>query len=297
MLKKLWITLPLTLLCAAVQAQTNKISVASSTPANTLAAPAAATSSTTPAKEESAPVKFFMAMSLAYETQAQTQPNGTRSESIAYIFIPGMTFSDYKLSALALYSQDLKNSAKTGSFIDPSFTFSRNAIDLGQYFKLGPSLSLTVPMSDYSKNIVELQYSVGGALYLGLNTKNLGMDKWSIGYNLFYTRNLTKYSTDANGELITLQRIRNRMSVGYRLTDNLSLSTRFELDSNYSAEGVVRNKFAHSQSLSYKINNTVSVNGGHSNSDALLDGTTYQSNLNFYDEVASKYTLGLDISI
>ena len=47
----------------------------------------------------------------------------------------------------------------------------------------------------------------------------------------------------------------------------------------------------------YDITDVLSVSVGHTNTNTLLNGTTYENNLKFYDETSSTYAVGLDISI
>lgn len=307
MLKLTWTPLAITLMCALAHAQAPKTTTTVAKPAKpavatvataTTTAPAqgAATSTTAPKKEEAPSVKFSFFFNPSYSIKAEPGTDGTRDESISYFFSPSMSYGVYRASVYTLYGQDIKDT-KSSYWIDPVFTFSRSAIPLSDYFKLGPSVSITLPMTDGSKNNTELLYTIAGALNLSLNTKNLGLDKWSTSYYVAYDRNFTRYSTTAAGEPVTMQRIRQRINVGYSFTDKLSLSTRFQLDSNYSAEGIVRNKFLHFQTISYQINDTVALSAGHTNANNLLDGTTYQNNLKFYDETTSEYSAGIEISI
>jgi len=309
MLKITWTPLAITLLCAFAHAQAPKAGATApaakevKTPsatadANATPAAAAAATSTTEVKKEEAPsVKYSLGLGTYYTLGAEAQPDGTRKEAIGYTFSPGLSYGIYRASVFTLYEQNLKDTTKTGYWIDPAFSFSRSSIELNKYFKFGPSLSLTLPMTDSSKNNTELLYSLGATGTIYLQNKPLGIDNWNISYYLGYQRNFTKYATSNAGDPVTMQRIRQRFNVGYKFTDSLSLGTRFQFDSKYSSEGVVRNDFLHYQTFTYAINDTVSVSLGHTNSGALLNGTNYDNNLKFYDETASEYSAGLDISL
>jgi hypothetical protein len=299
MSKKIWMSLPVTLMCSLVIAQgsTTTAPAPTSSPATPTAAPAA-TSTTAVKKEEEKKVGYSLAISIGYDLQAKPDATkGTRSESLSYTFIPGMSYGDYSASAVIPFEQDLKDTSGGAVYYDPTYTLSRASIPASDYFKIGPSMSLVLPMTDNSKNNNQLLYIVGGALSFSLQTKKLGLDNWKTSYSVQYTRNFTQFATSADGEVLTLQRIRQRFNVGYQFTEKFSLATRFEFDSNYSAEGVVRNKFSHFQSFGYDINDTVSVSLGHSSGGDLLKKGTYENNLKFFDDVASTYSAGLDISL
>ena len=311
MLKNLWLSIPMSMICVFAQAQT--VTTASSTPTNTLApakpatatpaataaAPTAATSTTEAKKEEAPKLSYGIALGASYGTQAQKQADGTRSESMSYSFTPRIGYDKYTFLIYAEYEQDLKDTGSTGAFGDPAYILSRAGWTLNDYFKLGPSASLVLPMTDNLKNNVNLLYGITGNLTLSLQTKALGLDALSVSYMLGYTRNYTQYSTNAAGEPLTAYRIRNRLNVGYQITDKLSLATRFEVDSNYSAveAGVVRNSFGHFQSLAYALTDNLEVSAGHSNYGPLLKGADYQNNLKFYDDKQSNYSVGLELSL
>lgn len=311
MLKKLWLSVPVSLFCVLANAQT--VTTASSTPNNTLApaksaakpakpavaaAPAAATSATEAKKEEEKKASFSLDLGMGYETQVQKQADGSRSEELTYTIMPGMSYGDYTISMFNLYIQDLKDTGSTGSFIDPNYLFSRKGWTLNEYFRLSPSGVIVLPMTETSKNN-GLLYIVGGALSLSLQTKALGLDAWSMSYYVGYNRNMTQFSTNAKGDPYTAYRLRQRINVGYKFTDSLSLATRFEFDANYSAveAGVVKNAFYTYQTLSYSVNDNVSVSFGHNNAGAALTGPNYENNIKLFNPTSSTYSLGVDLSL
>ena len=301
MLKNLLFTIPVSLFCVLANAQT--VTTASSTPANTLAKPATAAApvaatSATEAKKEDPKAKFSLALGTAYESQLKKQADGSRSEELSYTIMPAVGYGDYTFTMLNIYVQDLRDTGTTGSFIDPNYIISRKGWTLNDYFKLSPSVTVVLPMNESSKNNGML-YSAAGALTLGLQTKTLGMDDWSISYQLSYNRNFTQFSTNAAGDPFTAYRIRQRFNVGYQFTDKLSLATRLQIDSNYSAveANVVKNSFLHYQTLAYALTDSLELSVGHTNAGPMLIGSQYQNNLKFTDEKSSVYSVGLDLSL
>jgi hypothetical protein len=305
MLKNLLFSIPVSLFCVLANAQT--VTTASSTPANTLAkpatttaaAPAAATSATEVKKEEAPKLSFRFSMGAGYETQLKKQEDGSRSEELSYSFLPGASYGDYSLTMFNLYIQDLKDTGSTGSFIDPLYIFGRKGWVLNDYFKLTPGATLVLPMTEGSKNNTGLLYSIEGALTLGLQTKTLGWDDLSVSYMIAYNRYNTQFSTNAKGDPLTAYRLRNRLNIGYSITDKLSLGTRFQIDSKYSAvaSGVVRNDFYHHQSLAYAINDNVEVSMQHTNTGSVFKAETYENNIKFIGDDSSTMSIGLDVSL
>jgi hypothetical protein len=298
MLKNLLFSIPVSLFCVLANAQT--VTTASSTPANTLAQPAAAAAtSATEVKKEDPKAKFSLALGVGYESQLKKQTDGSRSEELSYTIMPAVGYGDYTFTMLNIYIQDLRDTGTTGSFIDPNYIISRKGWTLNDYFKLSPSATVVLPMNESSKNNTGLLYNVAGALTLGLQTKALGMDDWSISYQLGYLRNFTQFSTNAAGDPLTAYRLRQRFNVGYQFTDKLSLATRLQIDSNYSAveANVVKNSFLHYQTLAYALTDSLELSVGHTNAGPMLIGSQYENNLKFTDEKSSVYSVGLDLSL
>jgi hypothetical protein len=297
MFKNLLITIPVSLFCVLANAQT--VTTASSTPANTLAQPApAAATSATEVKKEDPKAKFSLALGVGYESQLKKQTDGSRSEELSYTIMPAVGYGDYTFTMLNIYSQDLRDTGTTGSFIDPNYIISRKGWTLNDYFKLSPSATVVLPMNESTKNN-GLLYNVAGALTLGLQTKTLGMDNWGISYQLSYLRNFTQFTTNAAGDPYTAYRIRQRFNVNYQFTDKFSLATRLQIDSNYSAveANVVKNSFLHYQTFAYAITDNLEVSVGHTNAGPMLIGSQYENNLKFTDEKSSVYSVGLDLSL
>lgn len=304
----LWISLPLSVICLSANANTTTtastttttVATTASTPAatTTVAAPAATSTMAAPKKEDAASVKYGVSYEAGYSLQAQTQPDGSRKQSMSHSFTPKLSYGEYSSSISFGYEQDLVDTATTGGWSDPTIGLSKKAWTLGDYFKLGPSANLTLPMTDESKNEVGLMYNIGGALSLSLNTKNLGMESLSLSYQLAVNKNFTNYDTNATtGAPLNSHKMRNRIGIGYNITDSLSFFNMFDFNSSYSVNGVVTNSFFSLQSFGYGINDNVSISLAHSNGGAYLKKGTYENNLKFFDSKSSNYSLGLEVSL
>lgn len=300
-----WISLPLlSTIClfananTTTTASTTTTTVATTAPATpATAAPAAATSTTAaPKKEEPPSVKYGITYEAGYSMQAQTQPDGTRSQALSHSFTPSLSYGEYRSSVSIGYEQDMNNSASNG-FGDPVFALSKKAWTLGKYLKLGPSGTLMLPMTDASKNKTGLMYNIGGALGLSLITKEIGMEKLSASYQIAVNKNFTNYDTNSSGNPQTSHRLRNRVSIGYGITDTISFFNMFDFNSSYSVNGVVSNSFFSLQSFGYSVNDNVSMSFAHSNGGAYLKTGTYENNLKFFDSESSTYSLALEVSL
>ena len=294
-----WISLPVSMLCLMAHANTTAAATTTTTTVATTApaaAPAATSTTAAPKKEEAPSVKYGITYEAGYSTQAQTQPDGTRNQSLSHSFTPSLSYGEYRSSVSFGYEQDLVDSSSNG-FGDPVFALSKKAWNLGQYLKLGPSGTLLLPMTDASKNKVGLMYNIGGALSLSLNTKTLGMDALSTSYQIAVSKNFTNYDTNSSGNPQTSHKLRNRLSVGYQITDAFSFFNMFDFNSSYSVNGVVTNSFFSLQSFGYSVNDNVSVSLAHSNGGAYLKTGTYENNLKFFDSESSSYSVAVEVNL
>lgn len=308
----LWISLPLSLLCLFAQA--NTITVATSAPpaattpgAAPTAPPGASDTSAintsvaakpTDKKEEAPSIKYSLTLGAEYGMQAQEQDEGARDQSVTYTFKPGISYGEYTMKLEEYFEQNLVDSQSTNSesWTDPVLSMSKKAWVLNDYVKVGPSGSLLLPVKDSTRNNGTL-YSANAALSFSLNTKTLGMDAWSFGYQILAGKTFTKFDTNAKGDPSPDHKFRNRLTFGYQFTDKFSYFNLFDFTSSYSVNGVVTNGFSSLQSFGYDITDNISVSLSHSNSGPYLKKDTYENNLKLYDEAGSSYSLGLDVSI
>ncbi len=247
-------------------------------------------------------VSFSFALNSSYNIQAEKQSDGTRAEYLQHEINPLVKISDYTLQGFFYYYDDLKAPA-TNEWQDSFIALNKAPWNLGDYFTLAPGLALTLPLSKASREVVSSKYSVGASLALGLNTKNMGLDAFSVTYSLGYTKMYSDYETNIKNEPSTNYRIRQRLTLGYQITDALSFKTRFQYDSSYSYANVVRDAFLHFQVFEYQFTEHISANIGHANA-----GNSYlvkesendyylQNNVKFFDPETSEYSIGIGLSI
>lgn len=294
----LWISLPLSMICLIANAQTASTTTTTATTATTTAAAPAATSTAAAPKEEKAPsVKFGISYDAEYALQAQTQPDGSRSQNLSHTFTGTMGYGEYNSFASMTYDQDLIDS-KASAWGDAALGLSKKAWTLGTYLKLGPSISLALPLTDATRNATGLQYAVGGGLKLSLVSKALGMDSFSASHAVSVTKYFTNFDTTSTGNPSRAYRLRNQTVLGYSITDSISIEGLGRFDSNYSVNGVVTNFFILQESISYSLNDNMSVGFSHANAANYLNSAKdYENNLKLYDSESSSYSVSLSVSL
>lgn len=295
----LWISLPLSMICLIANAQTasTTTTTTATTATTTAAAPAATSTAAAPKKEEAPSAKFGLSYTAEYALQAQTQPDGSRTQELSHDFFMTMGYGEYNSYLDMMYIQDLVDS-KNSAWIDAALGVSKKAWNLGKYLKLGPSASLALPLTDATRNVTGLQYAVGAGLKLSMNSKAVGLDDFSASHAVSVVKYFTNYDTTATGNPSKAYRLRNQTVLGYNITDSISVEGLGRLDSNYSVNGVVTNFFILQESISYTVNDNVSIGFSHANAANYLDSAKdYENNFQLYDSESSGYAVNINVSL
>ncbi len=254
-----------------------------------------------------APAKFLtfgFAYDVSYNAQAQLQEKNAREEYILDEFTPKMVIGEYTLLGVFDYIENVKNPGAS-EWADSSVFLSKKAWELGRVITLSPHALLILPLSKASREVVQMKYGLSAGFTLGLNTKNLGAEKLGLNYVLRYTKYTNEFDTKTNNEPVNDHQIRQRINLSYSFTEKFSFRTRFEYNSNYSAQNVVKNGYVHFEIFNYQFTENFSANIGHSAGgsvytirDSDAGSSAYLENdLKFYDPKTSELAVGLGFSI
>lgn len=264
----------------------------------------AANQSTTQAaaKKETKLFGFGFGLSSSYNTQAEKQTDGSRSEYISHVLMPSMRIAEYSIAGTFIYNDDIKDPG-SNEWQDSSIAIGRKAWSLGEYLKLSPTVAVAIPLSKATREDIRLKYALVGGLGLGLNSKAVGAENLVLSYSVSYTKMYTEFETKASGEPLSSYRIRQTLNLGYQILDSLSFMTISRFDSSYSYANVVRNGFQAIQALEYKITDHISTYIAHANGGAAFlvkeNATDYylENNVKLYDPKSSEISIGLNLSI
>jgi hypothetical protein len=213
-----------------------------------------------------------------------------------------MKISDFSIAGDFIYGDDLKDPS-SNEWQDSSIAVSRKAWSLGQYLKLSPTVAIGLPLSSSTREVIRLKYVLVGGLGFGLNTKELGAENLVLSYSLSYSKMFNEFETKESGDPLTSYRIRQGVTLGYQITDALSVITISRFDSSYSYANVVRNSFQAIQAFEYKFTDHISAYIAHANGAPayiLKEGDSdyyLESNVKLYDPKTSEYSIGINLSI
>lgn len=247
-------------------------------------------------------VSFNFDYDLSYNAQMQEQENHVRGEYLLHEFTPQLKISDYTLMGDFFYYDDIK-SPSANEWYDSAIVLKRKPWDLGKYLTLAPGVILGLPLQKASREDGGIKYSIGPTLTLGLNTKNMGMPAFTLNYYLRYAKYTTEFTTKPNGDPSADYLIRQRVNFGYQFTEKFSFKARFEYNSGYSNQGVVKNSYVHFENFGYQITEVIGVYIAHSTGSSVYSisenaagDILFENDLKFYDPKVSEIALGVTLS-
>lgn len=259
-----------------------------------LAAPQALADVDDPAVEKS-PFKFTTAVSMSYEQGAQQNADGVTPRGLGFVVIPQFKFWDFSLRADLFYGYDLNAPSTASDWADMPVSLLYKGWQVS-VFKFSPFTSVELPLSKRSREAREIELVNNFGILTALDTKALGIEKFSLSYSVAYGYFTNKYTTYVNGEPATEYKIVQKLKTGYNFNP-ISVNAKFEFTSSYSYEDVVRSGYLILESISYQVNDTLSYAFYHYNRAPLLQATTYQNNLKAYDKSSSTFGLSMDLSL
>ena len=248
-------------------------------------------------KKEDSFFKLSLSVELSYSTFLDKKlANGDHPEATGLELDPSLQIGDYTLGGVFSYTYDLHEPTTGTDWDDGQIFISRKAWSLGDYLKLGPTLSFDLPFSTESRENRTMKLITNGGLTLSLNSKNAGNENVTLSYSASYGSYSNDYTTRADGVTPTYKyRVVQVVTTGYKI-NAVSLLALFSFSSNYSYEDVVRNSFKHLEAISYTLPNQVTISLYHVNKGPLLKANTYENNLDFYNQETSVLTLGVSTS-
>lgn len=234
---------------------------------------------------------FSLSLNLRYSVLAEEPPAGTvRSEYATYEFVPTIKTQNYKLFAVADFYHQMKG-ANTSEWDNTLFDGTINDPWLiGDYVKLSPDILLAVPLFQRGS---DFQSFIGARLTAALNSANTALPDLILKYGIQFGK-LSYKSEMTNGAYNIDTRLRQRVHLGYKITEALTAMLYFQFDSNFLYDNTVKNTFAHETTLKYAFSESFSANIGIANGGGLYKGANQEEdNLKFYDKNTTEVFAGV----
>ncbi len=251
-------------------------------------------------------VQFGLTFNEKISMQVERQDDGSRSEYFTHELIPSLKTTNYNFLADFIY-YDYFNQPSQSNWDMTAFIAGINKPwEATDFFTLSPQVLVIAPL--FLKSSIDFQGAVAGQLTAALKSKELDVPNLILKYGLrvmkFGQKN--EYKVDGQGNAVldsagekqynTDWRLRQRFHLGYNITGKLTAMFYFHFDSNLLFNSEYRNGFFHETSLSYAVNDTLSLSLGTTNGGGIYTGD-YQEidNLKFYSKESSEYFAGLGL--
>ena len=220
--------------------------------------------------------KFNALLLISRGTSLYDFQDGSRKDSMDYMFIPSYKLPFGSISSKIAYSQDLKDeSPEASGFADGSITVAKTALKWEwappYILTLTPTLTSVVPLSKNSVKRDNLQTALIAGISFGIIPDGISKaNGWSLGMGLTAGRNFHQFEESLGGNII-LNRYSSNQSInlGYSY-EKFSVSAEYIHKTRISYQNTTKDSFEISQEISYLISDNFSVAAGHTN--AALSG-------------------------
>ncbi len=227
---------------------------------------------------------------LARGTSLYDFQDGSRKDSMDYLFIPSYKMSAGSVSAKISYSQDLKdNSPEASDLADASIGFVKSAIKWNwsppYILTLTPTISAIVPLSKNSIKRDQLQTAVIAGISFGIIPDGLAEENgWSLAIGLTAGRNFHQYEESLDGSVVLNRYSSNQtLNLGYA-HGNFNVGIEYVHKSRFTYQNNTKEAFEFSQEIGYSVNDHVSVALGHSNAGSALKANGSEPNFDLVNE-------------
>ncbi len=236
--------------------------------------------------------RFSSSVSLEYGTSLQPGDAYERNAALAMSFLPNFEINkDYKLALKSGVTKDLTSEEQKTVFDNTKISLIQTATPLSQIFSIRPAVAVVAPThTDADKTF--FQGSIGGAGRLLFDLKPVGI-LFNGYYNLAYDRNFHEYTTDVDGTSNFQHALTQVLLLEVPFAENWSISATSVIVSAWTYRGTVRNFFELSQDLEYKIDDSFSVNLGHTNEGDAYKANGQSSNMAFFNGQSSVLRIGV----
>ena len=167
---------------------------------------------------------------------------------------------------------------------------------LSKVLDLKLKTSLTAPLNEDKRKNETLVSQLTLSPTLSFKLEELGFSGVTLAYRPFVRQNFHQYTVSAEGKSNTERSIRQRLALGFSITDNLSLDFDGSYQRNYTYQGTATDSYALDESISYSFTPAFSCSLGHSNDGSVLAADGRTSNIEFSNIRTSMYYASADFT-
>lgn len=238
--------------------------------------------------------KFETTVALDYETQIAKEPNREKTVDLNLTIFPTYVLTPkMQLMAKTIITQHQINEKSSTKFetemSDTLIGLVGSSFEFPGPTSLGHGLAIILPTNKTSATVDRLKGTI--RLSNGFDTK------WgpaSLRYRLGIQRSAHEYTVNAEGSPNIEWALRNSLEVNIEFTDKFSAKYSGLYIQGRTYRGFERQTFTSDVSLEYDYTPAFHLTGGLSNKGSALAANGRDSNLKFYDENVSTWSLGIE---
>lgn|GEM_PF-4439819 len=193
-----------------------------------------------------------------------------------FYFLKNGIGTDYTVTA----TKDLLGERRY-TFMNSTFGLNSPFARLGNTANARIRIQGAIPMDTERRKQDSLRTQITVTPNLIFLLDNFGFEGVTFRYAPYFRQNFHRYSVNTEGRSNTQRTIGQRGTLGFAITDNLSLAGEFFYQRNFTYRGNTTDSYGHDESINYNFGQNLSFSLGHTNdgSALALDGQT--SNLEF----------------
>lgn len=244
-------------------------------------------------KKEQSIEKKTSKISLSLSNSVETDLKKTDSENKAYTLSQSVSASNSlkfgKLSATLPWSYTTVNNREESDLGNASVSLSLKS------YVINPVLTAYLPTSQFSKEETSYNggFKVSGSKSLATNLFGAGISSTA---SLSFKKNLYKFKIDRYGGSNSSWQSAIALSLGYQLTNKISVSHSLSYSSSLNFNERLSNSLSNSHSLNYAVSRKISTNLGLSNGDSFINKRGDISAPSVFDKNTSSIFAGLSIT-
>lgn len=256
--------------------------------------PVLSTTASAVAAPEETKSKVSGTLGLAYSRNLVLHADENDAHDMEYaaglVYVMNPSYSTFAKFAIV---QDLKGNNET-DFDSNSVGLSHAMIPFGAYFAFSPGASVTLPLSKEQK----LRQSFQGGLTIkggfGFNPTTSPYPNLISGLVFAFNRNAHQFDTTTQGKPNTQTGALQILSLGYKITDQISISASGTHTNLWYYNGTSRDAFGFGQSIDYAPFEALSFSVGHENRGSTLRADGISSNVRILNENTSAIFAGAE---
>ena len=241
--------------------------------------------------EEKSVLEFSGGLSVSRSTLLIDFGDGSRKDSMYYLFAPALKTKYGSFSSRLAFLQDLRDqSPEKSDFFDVPVSFAFNSTQWAWSYPyiltFTPTLSSVIPISQTSIKKDQLQTAFVGGISFAIIPDGVAPKKdgaWNLAMGITAGRIIHAYEQDINGAVLNKYLSNQTLNLGYTYKD-FSISNQYIHMSRFTYQGSTKDSFYLSQDIGYSINDNFSLGIGHSNSGNTLKVNGTESNISLINE-------------